>query len=268
MAAITLTPHELRLCGDLLGVENFPVVLGRGPKSPDRESWSAAREAARRALSRRGLVDEAGGVADGLEDLLETLGHPVREVAARRIGDDGVRRLCLASGRGASRVCAVRGPGDDAAVTLGPGESEPAGLRSFLGENPALALAPASAPLRELQEGLAGAEGFAGCAHALVRAGISAASADLIADLLTTATAHTEIVTIVHSLGTSSSTPAAMVVYDAPAGRVVATPHRAPDGRVWVTFTPGSWDRVLRGLRSLDELAAAGDAGGQPILGA
>lgn len=268
MEDITLTPHELRLCGDLLGVENFPVVLGRGPQSPDLQSWTAALEAARSALSRRGLVDEAGRVADGLEDLLEVLGHPVREIAARRMGDDGVRRLCLASGRRASRVYAARGPGADAAVALGLGVSELAGLRLFLGEHPALALAPANARLRELQEGLAGAEGFADCAHALVRAGIGVTSADLIADVLTTATAHTEIVTIIHSLGKTSATPAAMVVYDAPAGRVVATPHRAPDGRVWVTFTPGSWDRVLRGLRSLDELAAAGDAGGQPILGA
>ncbi|WP_158506353.1 ESX secretion-associated protein EspG [Tomitella biformata] len=255
-SGFTLSPHELHLCGDLVGVEQLPVVLGRGPQSPDVESWTASIAEARAELLRRGLLDPAGRVADGLEELLDVLGKPLHEIAARRIGDGGMDRLCLAIGRRGGKVYAARSAaGVDAAVTLGHTESRTASLRAFLGELEPVALTPCSARLRELQEGLGAAEGFTACAHALVGTGIGEAQAGLIAEVLTTTTAFTEIVTISHNAGQTSGTPAAMVVYDAQTGRVIATPHRAPDGELWVTFAPGGWDRVARGIAALDELA-------------
>lgn len=263
-----LNPHELQLCGDLLGLEQLPVVLGRGPQSPDTESWTASIAAARMALVRRELLDGADCVTDELEGLLHVLGNPAHEIAARRIDEGGMRRLCLASDRRGTRVYATRGPREDSAVALGLSESDGASLRAFLGEEPPLNLVPGNAPLRALQEGLAAAEGFAGCVHALEVAGIAEPQAALIAEVLATATAFTEIVTIVHSSGQASATPAAMVIYDSPAGRIVATPHRAPDSALWVTFAPGTWGRVARGLRALDELAEPALDGGRTVLGA
>lgn len=252
----TLSPHELQLCGDLVGIEHLPVALGRGPQSPDVESWTASITAARSELARRGLLEPSGRVADELEELLDTLGKPAHEIAARRICDAGMGRLCLVTGRRGGKVYAGRSPGGaDSAITLGRTESHAASLRTFLGEHAPASLAPVNARLRELQEGLASAEGFAGCAHALENCGIGSTSAGVIAEVLTTATAFTEVVAIVHTVGTASDTPAAMVVYDSPTGRVVATPHAAPDGELWVAFAPGTWDRIARGLTALDALA-------------
>lgn len=250
----TLTPHELQLCGDAAGIEHLPVVLGRGPQSPDVDSWTASMAAARAGLEARGLLDPAGRMPDELEALLDTLGNPQHEIAARRIGEAGMSRLCLATGRRGDKMSALRQPGDDSAINVGSIESRAASLRGFLGEHTPADLSPANARLSEVQEGLAAAEGFAGCAHALERCEIASAAAALLAEVLTTATAFTEIVAIAHRAGRASDTPAAMVVYDSPAGRVVATPHAAPDGELWVAFAPGSWDRVQRGLRALDAL--------------
>lgn len=266
-AAISLRPHELHLCAELVGVEQLPVVLGRGPQSPDLQSWATDIAAARAALTAGGLVDGGGRVADELEDLLRVLGSPVHEIAARRVGRDGVQRLCVATDRLGATTCARREPGENSPVALSALGSESEILRGFLGEHAPLESAGGRCALSALQEGLAAAEGFAGCAQALEVAGLGGVQASVIAEALTTATAFTEIVTIRHHSGQASDTPAAMVVYDAPAGRVVATPRRAPDGALWVSFAPGSWDRVARGLQALDELAGPDSSAGQAVLG-
>ena len=46
-------------------------------------------------------------------------------------------------------------------------------------------------------------------------------------------------------------TPAAMVVYDGDAGRIVAVPSRAGDGRWWTSTAPGTPARIADGLRRL-----------------
>lgn len=261
-----LSPHELHLCGDLLGVEQLPVVLGAGPQSPDVDTWAAAMAAAREDLTGRGLLDGAGHLSDELEDLLHVLGNPTREIAARRVGKGGLRRLCVAADRRGDNVRASRDPGEDSPVTLARSESDVESLRCLLGDRKPLAAASGNASLPALLEGLAAAEGFPACAQALEAAGVGGTQSSVIAEVLTTATAFTEIVTIRHESGQASATPAAMVVYDAPAGRLVATPRRAPDGALWVSFGPGGWDRVARGLRALDELAASD--GVEAVMGA
>lgn len=258
---VTLDPAELQACASLLGIEELPVVLGRLPAPADPE-------AALEGLRRRRLVARAGWrdePAPALAALVATVGTAGAELAVRRVGADGLARLCLAGvgtapppghGPGGHCVAARRPPGEDAPVTLWWARSRTVALRRFLGAAQPAACPGVRVPLAPLQERLGAAgSGAASCAAAIAACGVAPADAEAVAGVLASATAWTEVVRVTRRGGVEEHTPAAMVVYDCPHGRMIATPRRAPDGRLWVTFGPAGAGRLARGVDALDALA-------------
>ncbi|WP_182358035.1 ESX secretion-associated protein EspG [Tomitella gaofuii] len=287
--------HLQRYAG-LIGVEELPVVLGRdgrgGVVGADGVAQSAAEVDA--ALHRRGLLAAAGdGAAPEpcapLAEQVAALCSAPDEVAVRRITGGGIARLCLAAGAQAARpdgaigagagsgcAAATRAPGDDAPVTLSWERSPHAGLMRFLGAAELAAVpGPVRVPLEELQRRLGGtcpaapddadAASRGECAAAFTACGVPPDAADVVASVLCSVTAWSEVVLLHRGRGPEASglrssalhgtaPPAAMVVYDSPLGRLAATPERTPGGVLWVTFGPGDTARIGRGLAALAAL--------------
>ncbi|WP_158726340.1 ESX secretion-associated protein EspG [Tomitella fengzijianii] len=290
---ITLSIPELQRCAGLLGIEELPLALGGGPERVVGAAPPSTAEVDG-ALRRRGLLTTGGGGAGPepcppLAELVSALCSAPEEVAARRITEGGVARLCLAGDRppasprdaiGAvglrAGVAATRATGDDAPVALSWSRPRRAELMRFLGDAEPVALRdPVRVPLAELQQRLAecgeqrltaaapedpGAVSQGECAAAFIACGAPADAADTIAVVLCSVTAWSEVVRLRRGSACAPGPheavpPAAMVVYDSPRGRLVAAPGRAPGGVLWATFGPGDAERIGRGLEALADLA-------------
>ncbi|GAA4820790.1 ESX secretion-associated protein EspG [Tomitella cavernea] len=188
---------------------------------------------------------------------------------------------------GSGCAAATRTPGDDAPVTLSWERSRNAGLMRFLGaaEPAVLPGPPVRVRLEELQRRLGGSHPAAApddsdavsrgeCAAAFSACGVPPGAADAVAAVLCSVTAWSEVVRLrrgpahaaelrapgMNASGPRTSAPcatvppAAMVVYDAPRGRLAAVPERTPDGALWVTVGPGDAARIGRGLAALAAL--------------
>lgn len=172
--------------------------------------------------------------------LIGTLVRPVLAIEVRSIapGDAGpeiVRRATAVLGADGAAVGAVRdGPEDR--CRLGAIAWPPAAeVQHWLG-----AQAPADLPGGRWPT-------------AALRAALAAGPADPRPDTdpllaaLRAAERHTEVAVV----RAGRIDPAALVVYDSPAGRIVAVPSTAGDGTRWVTAGPGTGARITDGVRRM-----------------
>lgn len=240
-AAVTVDFADLQACAHTLGIEEIPIVLGRGPPATGAVAG--------------GMPPIPAGGRDGpVAAAVRTLSTAGAHVAARRVSSDGTARLCIAAREACDApIVAERAPGDDAPVRIGPARGRGQELQRFLGASALARCPPVRVPLGPLRERLAGGSGD--CAAAFTGCGVGAEAAQRAGRVLETATAWTEVVRVVRTRGTQRHTPAAMVIYESPYGRLAATPSAAPDGVLWVTIGPGDGGRIERGLAALDGLA-------------
>ncbi|WP_433709526.1 ESX secretion-associated protein EspG [Nocardia sp. CA-084685] len=254
----TLTEEALTAAVDLLQIPALPVVLALEPHYETIAAARGAHEAALSALRVRGLVDEYGDVATDIASALFTLAQPDRQLVARSSGQSGIRRMCLAR-RGGNHALAVR-DGDDVDIREVWADGDPATLTrtlgAALGRLPAADIPPFRAPAAEIGERLntaAGSADFTDVAYHFGAAGREAVDFGMV---MSTCHTHTEIVCYGED---STTTVGAVAVYDTDCGRILAAPDRSQaDNRAWITFAPGSDQRLGQAIAILIEALPGG----------
>lgn len=238
---------QVAVLSDAARVETLEAVLGTGPV-PRRE-----KDQALAALRERGLVDDEG-IDPTLADELRTLVDPALEVRLRCPRADLRAVLAVDSRR---QVLAVRtggrvsvsdawaGSPRDAARVLG------AVLDHVVGSTAAADVPVGRFPLRPLSDRLDGCRDAHDVAAAFAGEGLPAADAAVLADAVSSACHHTEIVARVRAGGLPITSVGAVAVLDGPAGRVIAGPDLSVDGTPWTTFSPGTAVRLEQALGRL-----------------
>lgn len=237
------------------GVQTWPVVLDLWPDPATSDAPVMV-----------GPVEDTAAI-DGLSSALHVLGAPDRTLEIRRFTASGsppaIDRICLAR-NGAQHVLARR-QGDDVEIRhvqvtaesdVGRhvaqllSRDEPTSTRKV---SPTL-----SAPTDELAERLAGVRGADGLVDALHALGAPVADAVALASALSRCHTRTEIVAISHNGVGGTQSSGAVAVFDSQRGRIVASPSRSPDGRVWTTLAPGGGHRIAQAVGLLMETLPEG----------
>lgn|GEM_PF-6651158 len=201
-----------------------PAVLGPAPPGDP-------------AIGGRGREAETDPM---LDRLIGTLVRPALAVEARSIGpgDAGpeiVRRATAVLGADGAAVGAVR-DGTEDRCRLGAIAWPPAAeVQHWLGTGIPADLPGGRWPTDALRAALAG-----GVADPQT-------DTDPLLAALRAAERHTEIAVV----RAGRIDPAALVVYDSPAGRIVAVPSTAGDAVRWVTAGPGTAARIADGVRRM-----------------
>ncbi|MGV9827060.1 ESX secretion-associated protein EspG [Gordonia sp. NPDC003429] len=241
-----LNVATLRHAGRRAGVTTWPVVLDVTPGDTDVESADGSAVLAEQELARLGLVDVDGEPPQWLATALWVLARPDRELEIRTFTAAGTMRAVLAR-RGHHHVFAER-EGD--AVALRPVDvPDTAEIGAIVRRHCATTTAATTfttlaQPTAELADRLGrcrGADDIASVLHAL---GMSAADAASVGRALSHTVRRTEIVAVSREGATLSQAPGAVGIFDSDRGCVVASPSRAPDGRVWTTLSPGTGHRI------------------------
>lgn len=250
---VTLTLDQLDWCAEQLGVVGWPVVLGIAPVHVTADERDAALAAAEAELKARGLADESGMTAR-LEDLVQPLSWPDRELELRIYAESEIRRMSLvrrdfrhvmALRRGASVL--LRPVVVDSVDTLGRY------VLGLLGSQAAAEVADISATTPEFQAKLDSSPGKYGIADAMYAFGADQQQSMAMASALDSCTSYAELVAVAHEEGNSSQSSGAVAIYETSRGRVVASPSKSPDGRVWTTIGPGTESRIKRAIAFMIE---------------
>lgn len=246
-SAYSLHVGELRSLGARFGVQTWPVVLDM---SFGEYGCDAGPET---ALAGSDLIDH-GEPAPWLATVLRVLSSPDREIEMRTFADGGTLRICLAR-RGYEHVLAARS-GDHIELTVPDIADHDAVAetirRRFPNADPCEFTA-FSAPADELVERLGECRSGTEITDALFTLGAPMSDAVTIAAALASCRARTEIVATSDEDGRFSQSSGAVAVFDTSRGRVVSSPSKSPDGRVWTTLSPGSGHRIAQAVRLLIE---------------
>lgn len=234
--------------GQRCGVGVWPVVLNLYPAE---EVAAQAQVAAARAdddLQHLGLFDY-GEPSEWAATVLGVLGCPERELEIRTFGPDGVRRVCVAR-RGVDHVLAVR-TGDDVDIRLvdivdmmGLAEL----VRGLCGSADPLSFNSFSYPSDDFTERLSRCSDHHELASALYGMGAEAATASRVAAALARCRMRTEMVAVSRFDGVVTQSSGAVGILDTDRGRILASPSRSPDNRVWTTLSSGSGHRIAQAV--------------------
>ncbi|AZG48440.1 ESX secretion-associated protein EspG [Gordonia insulae] len=277
-ATVLGVPELLRL-GELVGVQTWPVVLDLWRTHDDADELNAVAAAADREIHGRGLM-EGGEPSAWVAAALRVLSAPERQLEIRIVSDadadadgDGDGDGAAGDGRRAPetvRICLARNGHDHVIARREGGQI---GLRhldvaaeSELGAIVAREFPPAdgatfggfSAPADELAARLATCVSSNDVADALHALGATSSDAVALAAGLTSAHARSEIVAVSWTGGTSTQSSGALAIFDTDRGRIVASPSKSPDGRVWTTLSPGSGHRIGQAVGLLIETLPEG----------
>ncbi|MCF3940275.1 ESX secretion-associated protein EspG [Gordonia tangerina] len=253
--AARLDLDVLRRLGEYSDVQTWPVVLDLWPTHADGDDLDAIRAAADREIAQRGLID-AGEPVAWLATALRVLRTPERQLEIRTMGTGAaeIRRTCVARS-GHDHVIARRaGEQVDLRLVSVTGESEVGSLvaRELDVVEP-LEFGGLSAPATELTERLTDCHGANDIADALHALGAVGSDAVVLASALTCCHTRSEIVAVSWSSSGSTQSCGALAIFDTDRGRVVASPSKSPDGRVWTTLSPGGAHRIAQAVGLLIE---------------
>ncbi|GAA1479965.1 hypothetical protein GCM10009624_04050 [Gordonia sinesedis] len=273
-SGVRLSVSALRAVGECIGVGGWPVVLDLDRL--DADSGLPDTGAERPGTERPSGNADRGGFGSGVhlealfahgepipvvDTVVGVLTRPDRQIEARTFRTDGtITRLCLAR-RGAAHVLAVRERDEvDLRIVDIP---DAAALGSVIrrhcadrtGVREPLSFTGFGHPSDELADRLRPCGTTHDLTDALHAIGAAAADAAIVATALADIRARTEIVAVARdepSAGVPQSS-GAIGVFDTHQGRILASPSRSPDGRVWTTFSPGSGHRIAQATGLLIE---------------
>lgn len=263
---VTLAAGALRRLGDEAGVQTWPVVLDMWSASDDADELAAAEAEADRDLRDLGVV-EGGEPVAWMATALRVLGAAERQLEIRTMtiatseGDvPRMRRVCLAR-NGHDHVLAARdGATVDVRLVDINSDDEVGGIvaRDLDSGAPPASFAGFSAPADDLAGRLADCTSAHQAADALHALGAPGSDAVVIAAALMSCHTRSEIVAVSWSGGLSTQSSGALAVFDTDRGRVVASPSKSPDGRVWTTLSPGGGHRIVQAVGLLIETLPEG----------
>lgn len=238
------TVDELNACGAAIGIQTWPTVLDMPRLATSRSDCSTAEN----SDGDRATTYEPD---ERLIALLRVIEHTDLYLEIRVVSDDPVRACIAIDGPAAAQAVQK---GDEVRVReLGCGmDAVAAATADIIGHVHAADLRPTSVPIVDLADRLGTATTAIEYADALHACGIRDRDAAVTAAALHDWTARAEIVAIRPGRGATVS-PAATVVLDGRAGRVVVSPSRSPDGAVWMTFASGTRERLRQALTALVE---------------
>ncbi|MDS1113969.1 ESX secretion-associated protein EspG [Gordonia westfalica] len=251
--AVTLDAAALRRLGDRFGVQTWPVVLDMPVDAEDESAQMSADRERDADIVTSDLVDhdEPG---PWLATVLRVLSQPQREIEMRSFTESGVRRICLAR-RGYEHVLAERvGDRLDLSVVEVTDVDDLGDLvRSRFDDSAQCEFTAFSAPTDELVEKLGGCSTNTEITDALYTLGAPLSDAVVMSAALGSCRVRTEIVASSNEDGRFSRSSGALAVFDTARGRLVSSPSKSPDGRVWTTLSPGSGHRIAQAVRLLIE---------------
>ncbi len=246
----TVTNDGLLAAAEILGLRSLPVVLAVSPRQETVSAFREARRVAMAELSATGSIDANGDVTDDLATALIILSRPDRQLVARIVAAQGVRRVCVAR-RGAAHVLAVR-DSDGIEVSTVWADERPAMLagllRRALPSCPPAEVVAFSAPSALLHERLDAALRSADFADVAYGFGVAERDAVEFGMAMATCRTHAEITAYRHDEGIATRSAAAAGVYDTDRGRIIAGPSLTADAEVWSTFAPGSDHRLAQAI--------------------
>ncbi|ACY22833.1 hypothetical protein Gbro_3645 [Gordonia bronchialis DSM 43247] len=248
----------LRGLGQRFGAQTWPVVLDIEGVL-DIDDAAAARPALSHAelhqrIAETGLVCSDGEPTTLCDTVIRVLCAPERMIEMRTIADAGFRRICLARS-GNDHVLAVR---DGARIELsvvsptGVGELG-ALLRARLPERAPCVFDAISHPAAELLDRLGRCRSGLDMTDALHAMGASPGDAMVVSAAFASCRVQTEIVAVAHDAGVLTQSSGAVAILDTDKGRIVSSPSKSPDGRVWTTLSPGSGHRIAQAIGLLIE---------------
>ncbi|AFR50255.1 ESX secretion-associated protein EspG [Gordonia sp. KTR9] len=262
----------LRRLGERFGVQTWPVVLDLGDlgevPGADTESGALAEAEAEAEADADADADatiasldlvEHGEPTPWASTVLRVLAQPQREIEIRSYSDGFVRRICLArnghdhvlAARTGSRVdvTVVDVPDVDALATAvraqfassGSDEASPADFTAF------------SAPSADVVDRLGRCRTGVETTDALHALGANPADAAIVSAAFASCRTRTEIVASMNEDGRFAQSSGAVAIFDTERGRIVSSPSKSPDGRVWTTFSPGTGHRIAQAISLLIE---------------
>ncbi|WP_238422600.1 ESX secretion-associated protein EspG [Gordonia sp. 'Campus'] len=252
----------LRRVGERFGVQTWPVVLDLTGAAESGSAATSVRET-------DAVIDELGLVEHGepspwTATILRVLARPQREIEIRSYAESGVRRICLAR-NGHDHVVAVRW-GDRIELSV-VDVADPATLaalvRAQFDADVAERVPPAeftafSAPADEVVTRLGRCASGAETTDALHALGATPADAMVVSSAFASCRTRTEIVASMNEDGRFAQSSGAIAVFDTDRGRIVTSPSKSPDGRVWTTLSPGSGHRIAQAVGLLIETLPGG----------
>ena len=260
----------LRRLGELSGVQTWPVVLDIRTAHEGVRELADANAAADGELADLGIIREAGEPVAWAAVALRVLAAADRQIEIRTVRSAGLsssepgipqmRRICLAR-NGHDHVLARR---DGATVDVrtinvtSEGDVATTIARELDEQTPRAAFAAFGAPADELAARLSGCATAQDAADALHALGAPGSDAVAIASALMSCHSRSEIVAISRSDGVSTQSSGAVAVFDTERGRIVASPSKSPDGRVWTTLSPGGGHRIGQAIGLLIETLPEG----------
>ncbi|GAA3697184.1 ESX secretion-associated protein EspG [Gordonia hankookensis] len=260
---VTLDVDVLRRLGERAGVQTWPVVLDLWAAHSDFDDHAAATVGADQTIGELGLLD--GGEPTGwLAAALRVLSAPERQLEIRTMPASpgptgGIQRICLAR-NGHDHVLARR---EGSRIEIGrPAVTQATELGAIVarefGEAVGADIAGFSAPADELATRLAHCRNSNDTADALHALGAPSSDAIAMASALMSCHARSEIVAVSWTGGACAQSSGALAVFDTDRGRIVASPSKSPDGRVWTTLSPGSGHRIGQAIGLLIETLPEG----------
>ncbi|MCH5642230.1 MULTISPECIES: ESX secretion-associated protein EspG [unclassified Gordonia (in: high G+C Gram-positive bacteria)] len=252
MTAIALDVAVLRRLGERHGVQTWPVVLDvDGVLEPEPARMSPADLDAR--IVDLGLWADDEPVA-WLGAAMRVLSTPDRTIEVRTFTDDGVRRMCLARA-GNHHALAVRDGTDVHLRLVDLHEADALGplFQRELGECAPCSFGALSHPTDDFTDRLGSCRTGLEMTDALHALGASPTDAMMISAALASCRARTEIVAIAHDAGVLTQSSGAVAVFDTGKGRIVSSPSKSLDGRLWTTLSPGTGHRITQAIGLLIE---------------
>lgn len=260
--------HVLARLGERTGLQTWPVVLDMWFDDPDAETVAARTGHADRVIAEHQLIVD-GEPAGWLAPALRVLAAPERQIEIRTFATGSAlaaRRVCLAR-NGNDNVVAIReGTRIDVRMAdvateervgaIVAREVEP--MASPGSPAPSIEFAGLATPAAEFAERLGRCTSAAETADVLRALGASVPDAVTIAAALDNCVARSEIVAVSWSAGTSTQSSGALAVFDTDRGRIMASPSKSPDGRVWTTLSPGTGHRIMQAVGLLIETLPEG----------
>lgn len=259
--ALDLNVDAALVLRDLVGIDDYPLVLALYPVIPDPEDAArVAKFVSEQLVDAHILVDDT--VHPRVAEWLRCLDRPDMELAVRIIecGDDerepSMLRMALVRQAG-NHVLAVR---YEDHIVVQPVFHEGKGLgvvsaalRAALGPSDPLPIEQFSAPREALRELPTDPQEYR---RAIRELGATAKTANVLGRPAEEMVRRAEVIMIEHRDGGAGSvqTPASLAVLDTLSGRVVVTPSVALDGQVRQTYRPGDDAAVHAGIAALVEL--------------
>ncbi|MGW4070664.1 ESX secretion-associated protein EspG [Nocardia grenadensis] len=246
---------------DMVGIDTYPPVLAIMPNIYRIDDRDRVRAVVKEQLTEAGIL-VGGEVHPVVAGWLRCLERPDVELVVRLI-DNGrgghtptMLRMSLVRS-GEAHVLAVRC--DDEVIIQSVFHQGrqlntlAAVLGSALGDYPVLSFEPLGIAIDDLQEIPVDPDGRR---SALRELGAEPRTASVLTRAMDEIVRRAEVLMIEHRDG-GATTPdfnVCLSVLDTLAGRLVITPSRALDGRIWSTFRPGDDPALHSGINGLAEL--------------